>query len=182
MNTTFGTRLSALAICALAIPAQAIEPPAGDSATESASASPVTDVAFAATGNFVGTIVDDTGKPLTNVPVRILHQQKIVATAKTNAQGKYSVQGLRSGLHIVQTPGQSQACRFWTAETAPPSAKHSLVMAHRETILRGQSGGTLSLGTLLPVAAFAAVTAVTVSSSTGNDKSGAVVASPPASP
>lgn len=174
MKTTFGIWLSALAICALATTAQATVPSTG--------ASTVTDVSFAATGSLVGTVVDEGGTPQVNVPVRIIHNQKIVATAKTNAKGSYSVKGLRSGLHIVQTPNTFQACRFWTAETAPPSAKNGLVMANSQTILRGQSGGGLSLGTLLPVAAFAAVSAVTVTSSTGNDKSGTTVTPPPASP
>lgn len=174
MKTTFGTWLSALAICALAVPAEAVEP--------TTAAATVTDVAFAASGNFSGTVVDEAGKPLPNVPVRIVHKQKIVATAKTNLKGGYSVKGLRSGLHIVQTPSTSQACRFWTAKTAPPLAKHSLVMANSQTVLRGQGGGGLSFGSLLPMAAFAAVTAVTVSSTTGNDKTQSTVASPPASP
>lgn len=173
MKTTFGNWLSALAICALTCPAQAIEPSTG--------ASTVTDVALAETGDFFGAVVDGTGKPLANVPVQVVHNQRVVATAKTNSKGSYSVQGLRSGLHIVQTANKSQACRFWTAASAPPSARRSLVVADGQTVLRGQGGAGISLGTILPVAAFAAVSAVTVSSSTGN-KTSTPTAVSPASP
>ena len=169
----------------------------------------VTDVSLTATGDFLGAIVDEAGKPLVNAPIQILHKQTVVATAKTDAKGRYSVQGLRSGLHMVKTRTTAQACRFWTAKTAPPSAKRGLIFADTNKVVRGQhcddgcgqgcddgcgegcgescgSGGCgllggLGAGALLPIGAFAAVTAVTLTTVTANDSSAPVVA-PPASP
>lgn len=196
MKTSFGTWLSAFAICAMALPVHAVEP-----STNRA----VADVAFTQSGDLIGVIVDATGKPMANAPVQILHKTTVVATAKTNVAGRYSVQGLRSGLHIVQTSRTSQPCRFWNANAAPPSAKRGLVLAGTDNVLRGQycddgcgqgcgdgcgescgGGGCgllggMGMGALLPIGAFAAVAAVTLSSTNGNSRSAPVVA-PPASP
>lgn len=200
MNRSFGTWLSALAICVMTLPVSAMEPSAKRT---------VTDISLTASGDLLGAIVDDAGRPLANAPIQVLHKTTVVAKAKTDAAGRYSVQGLRSGLHIVQTVNQSQACRFWNAGSAPPSAKRGLVMASSNTVLRGQycddgcgqgcgegcgescggggcgcglfGGGGGGMGVLLPIGAFAAVTAVTLAATTGNDDSAPVV-SEPASP
>ena len=188
MKTSLGNWLSVIAIAGMALPVQA-----GEISTPT-----VTDVALSNSGSLSGAVVNNAGKPLVNSPIQIMHKKAVVARAKTDAAGRYSVQGLRSGLHVVRTVNSQRACRFWTASTAPPAAKRGLVLTSSSIIVRGQCcddgcgegcgedcrGGGCGLfgGALLPMAAFAAVSAVTVAASTRGDKNQPVSTSPPSSP
>jgi hypothetical protein len=189
MIKTLGNWMAGFAMVAMTFSVEAGEPIA-----EPAS---VSDIALAPSGDLLGTVVDELGRPLVNTPVQVTHQQTVIALVRTDAQGRYAVQGLRSGLHMVRTVNNQKLCRFWAPATAPPSAGAGLVMVSRAAVVRGQNGcgdgcgesvyyegcgdcgeycsqrrglfGGIGAGALLPIAAFGAVAAVTIASTTGND-------------
>lgn len=204
MKSDIGNCLSVIAVLCMAVPVQAFNEPVLPVAT-----APIADVALTQGGCFLGLVVADDGSPRGNVPVTVFHEDVMVAQAKTDVTGRYSIKGIRSGMHIVRTPISEQPCRFWTPQTAPPSARQALVTSRQTSIVRGQfacgeqccgdsgegcggdcsggcglPGGALfggaSMGTLATVGAFAAVTATTIVATTKSDKS--VPSSPPASP
>ncbi|MEZ6131456.1 MAG: carboxypeptidase-like regulatory domain-containing protein [Planctomycetaceae bacterium] len=133
MKTTVGTWLAAMAMACTVLPVQAADP-----ATHPGN---VTDVALAAQGDLTGTIVNEQGQPLADMPVQIVHDRKVVAMVKSDATGRYSVKGLRGGLHMVRTVNNQTLCRFWNAGAAPPAASRSLTLTSSSTVVRGQYCG-----------------------------------------
>ena len=136
MNRSVGTCFSALAVLSMVIPVSAFESNAVSAATPA-----VTDVALTPDGQLVGTIVGKDGMPLANRKVQVLHNQAVVAEVQTDRNGRYEVEGLRSGFHVVRSPNTELACRFWAANVAPPSAKNGLVYAEDAVVIRGQGCG-----------------------------------------
>ncbi|MEZ6124077.1 MAG: carboxypeptidase-like regulatory domain-containing protein [Planctomycetaceae bacterium] len=199
MKTSMGSWLAGLALVAMVCPLPV-------SASEAAT---VTDVSLSAAGDLHGLVVTDTGLPLANVAVQVVHDKSVVAVVRTDAAGRYVVQSLRPGVHLVRTVEGQQVCRFWNAAGAPPAARQGLVMTASQTIVRGQScgedcgedccdggcgrgcglfgGGGCGLlggggGALLPLALFGGAAAVTLASATNGGSDRAVVANQPASP
>jgi hypothetical protein len=132
MIKTLGNWMAGFAIVAMTFSADAAEP-----ISEPAS---VSDIALAPSGDLLGVVVDEQGQPVVNAPVQVMHQQSVIALVRTDAQGRYAVQGLRSGLHMVRTVNDQKLCRFWTPAMAPPSAGTGLLMVSRAAIVRGQNG------------------------------------------
>ena len=91
MKTSVGNWLSAIAIIGMAIPVQAAE----------ISASAVTDVALSNSGSFSGAVVNDAGKPVANTPVQVMHQQTVVAQAKTDAVGRVRTHPLAHTQRVI---------------------------------------------------------------------------------
>ena len=119
----------------MAIPLNAADEPA-----RPADKSAVTDVVLATHGILTGVVVDEQGRPLSGTKVHILHELKPIAEVRTDKSGRYSVKGLRSGLHRVRSVGGEKVCRFWTKSSAPPNAKAQLVQTCSKEIVRGQLG------------------------------------------
>jgi len=117
----------------MAVPVQAFSEPARPT-----TAVPVADVVLTDGGDFLGLVVAADGNPRVNIPVRVYHNDAVVAEAKTDVSGRYYVRGIRSGMHVVRTSTTEQACRFWNAQTAPPSARQALVTSSQTSIVRGQ--------------------------------------------
>ena len=170
MIKSFGNLLAVLAIVGMALPVQAADVPATRT---------IQDVKLTKDNLLLGVVIGATGHPESNAVVRISHGKKVVATIKTDSKGRYAVRGLRAGVHTVKTSQSQSTCRFWTAQTAPPTAKTALINSHNELVVRGQSGEGLG-GVLLPLAFFGAVAAVTIVSTTDDDEQSIVT--PPASP
>lgn len=170
MIKSFGNLLAALAIVGMAVPVQAADAPAKRT---------IQDVQLTKDNLLLGVVVGSTGQPEANAMVQISHGTQVVATIKTDTKGRYAVRGLRAGVHSVKTANHQETCRFWTAKTAPPTAKKALITANNEYVLRGQSGEGIG-NVLLPLAFFGAVAAVTIVSTTGDDEQ--TVSTPPASP
>jgi hypothetical protein len=84
----------------------------------------VTDVALADGGLLRGQVINpQSGAGAANLPVTLRVQDQIVATATTDAAGRFAVQRLRGGVHQI-IAGENQAVyRFWSPGTAPPSAQ-----------------------------------------------------------
>lgn len=198
MKTSIGTWLSAIAVLGMAIPVQALD----SSERRATGSTVVSDVALTADGELTGVVVGKNGQPLAGKPVQVLHNQDIVAEIRSDANGRYTIQGLRNGVHVVRTVNGRKICRFWSADTAPPVAHRGLLLTSDSTIIRGQdgcgeccgegcndccgpSGGFFSgasAGSAIGVGLFAgAIVAVAVSVSDNTDPPAATTP-PPSSP
>ena len=155
MKTTFGIWLSAFGFLAMALPVHADDGPVNK--PEKAA---VTDVILTSGGKLSGLVVGTDGKPSAHTVVQIAYKQNVVATVRTDASGRYAVQGIRSGVHQVATEGGEQVCRCWYEKTAPPAAKKQLVHTVGKEIVRGQNG--FSRNQMLGAATFALTTTAVV--------------------
>lgn len=157
MKTSVGTILSVLAVAGLALPVQADNQPVPSAAPS------VADIALTADGNLSGAVVRPDGKPLSNTAVQVLYKQNVVAEVKSDANGRYTVRGLRNGVHTVRSAGIQKVCRFWSASTAPRTAKKGLILSRDARIIRGQGDSLLGgLGNPAGAALFFGTTAATI--------------------
>lgn len=126
-------------------------------------------------------VVSLIGQHLDGEHVTISFQDKAIATAATDSNGRVLVNGLRPGIHTVHVSGSTQMFRFWAPETAPPSATtNPAVVVGAETAL-GQYGAPMmpmmAPGFLATAVTATALTAVLI----GKNRSGSK-ADIPASP
>ena len=99
-----------------------------------------TDVALAAGGVLHGQVLDPQGQPQGKLAVRLVQKNEIVATATTDAQGKFAVADLRGGVYEVHAGASAGVYRLWAANTAPPVAQSSALLVDGQTAVRGQGG------------------------------------------
>lgn len=105
----------------------------------------VQDVELTEDGTFRGHVVDNSGNPLANCHVVVFHESTPVAQVKTDAAGRFEVNQLRSGVHHVAAGQQFAGFRFWSADTAPPSANDEVLMVAGDPAVRGALNGALFL-------------------------------------
>jgi hypothetical protein len=103
----------------------------------SASDAGISDAALQAGGTLYGQLVDAEGIPRKAAQVALRHDQRVIAVAKTDAQGRFAVSGLRGGIYQVETTFGSQTYRLWAPNTAPPAARESILLTSGD-IVRGQ--------------------------------------------
>lgn len=99
-----------------------------------------TDVTLAQQGVLKGTVLNVSAQPVSGVPVHVLHRETVVASATSDEQGQFSVQGLRNGAHVIQVGSVQQPVRFWGQSTAPPASTSQMAIVVDEEIVRGQMG------------------------------------------
>lgn len=136
-----------------------------------------------------GILADRDGKPVSGLPVFVLHENRVIAVAVSDEKGDFAVQGLKNGQHAVKLGHSQQSVRFWNNATAPPAAQARMAVVVDEEIVRSQSNeycedgsyrgqGGLGMGTTMTILVVGGAVA-TVLALTLNDKdSPAVVASP----
>lgn len=141
-------------------------------------------------GVLAGSVLNHSGMPVAGLPVQVLHEDHVIATAVSDEKGQFAVQGLRNGPHKVQLGATQQPVRFWSNAAAPPAAVSRMAIVIDEEVVRGQCGdncgegcgegfagghhgawGT-AFGVLLIGGAVATTLALTLD---GNDNAGAVV-------
>lgn len=88
----------------------------------------ILDVALSPEATLEGYLIDPFGKVLKEMPVRLVHNRKVIWTGRTNAEGHFQVQGLPCGVYQVDSDRLSANCRVWTPEAAPPRASRSLLL------------------------------------------------------
>ena len=98
----------------------------------------IADTALHDGGTLFGQLIDKEGAPQKAEQVVLRHDRRVVAIAKTNDQGRFAVGGLRAGVYQLETTRGTQLIRLWAADTAPPSAKPTVVMVSGDRIVRGQ--------------------------------------------
>lgn len=87
----------------------------------------ITDVELGRDGMLRGRVVDAQGAAKMGV-VTVWSGTKALGKVKCNPKGEFAFSGLRAGLHRVTTEQGAFACRFWAANTAPPSATPAIML------------------------------------------------------
>jgi hypothetical protein len=69
-----------------------------------------------------GIVTDRAGNPVPYTDVRILSNGTQVASVQSDGAGRFRVEGMREGEHVVEGGDDSVTYRLWRPETAPPGA------------------------------------------------------------
>lgn len=112
------------------------------------------DVELHEKGILTSRVVDMQGLPVAGETVRVHYQGKEIATAVSDEDGYVVVAGLRPGAHTLSTTVSAMNCRFWSKDTAPPSAVSVPAVVSDSDIVRGQFGAFN-----LPMVIYAGLTA-----------------------
>ncbi len=91
-------------------------------------------------GVLAGSVLNQSGVAVAGLPVRVLHEEHVIATAVSDERGQFAVQGLRNGAHTVQLGATKQPVRFWSNTAAPPAAVSRMAIVIDEEVVRGQCG------------------------------------------
>jgi hypothetical protein len=130
----------------------------------------IRDVALREGGVLHGSVLDGAGRALPDLPVQVRRGDVVVATARTDAQGRFAAANLTGGVHQVTTPNGAAVYRLWTPAAAPPAAAPSALVLPEGGVVRGQAGG---MGAWVAPAVSAAVIAttagITVAIAAGDD-------------
>jgi hypothetical protein len=100
----------------------------------------VLDVALARGGLLQGQVVDAQGAAMKAVAVSVSFNNQQVAKTVSDDSGRFTISGLRGGVHQVSAGQGAGVYRLWTPEAAPPSAKPGTVVIPGEAVVRGQNG------------------------------------------
>lgn len=136
--------LAAIAACGTACPAPILaqETPARPAAQSKkpADAPKIRDVALSEEGAFAGRVINDQGKPLDGVMVKLVRNEKEVASTTADTQGRFKFASLKGGVYQVQTPQSQTTYRLWQADVAPAQAMKTVVVNGSSPVVRGQLG------------------------------------------
>ncbi len=106
-----------------------------------ASSARIQDVRLGKGGVLTTRVVDLQGRPMSGQSVEVLHRGEPVATAESDRNGLVTIVGLRPGQHEIVTTSGSLPCRFWAADSAPPSSISVPAVVNDPSLVRGQFGG-----------------------------------------
>jgi hypothetical protein len=112
----------------------------------------MTDVALRAGGELVGFRIGADGGGMSETVVvvhQILHETPKPEPIKTStdADGRFSITGLRGGVYYIESENGAACCRLWAPGTAPPKARDLIVLTDDDPVVRGKS--RRSRGTLI---------------------------------
>ena len=96
----------------------------------------VRDVALQDGNALTGQVLDATGAPVAGTTVSVVDQSRTVATAVTGDDGRFTITGVKAGVHQVATANGVTVCRLWAPGTAPPAAQREALVVHGDTVLR----------------------------------------------
>jgi len=118
----------AMSLCAAA------SPPADSAVTPA-----VRDIALGSGGALSGQVVNSAGAAMQNATVSLQQQGQELASGATDAQGMFSISGLRGGNYELVVGQHRQHMRLWAAGTAPPAAVASTLLVNEgQDVARGQ--------------------------------------------
>lgn len=104
-----------------------------------AQGSSVRNLALDEGGVMNGEVRSASGQPLSNARVSISQGGQQVAVTQTNAEGMFSIGGLREGEHVLRACNQSIVYRLWQAGSAPPNTENfASVMCQPEQVAYSQ--------------------------------------------
>ena len=99
-----------------------------------------TDYRLGANGVLTGSVLNQIGQPVGGLPVEVFHMDQRIAVVASDANGSFSVDGLRNGQHTVKLGASRRAVRFWrNSSVAPPTAQNAMAIVVDEAIVRGQA-------------------------------------------
>jgi hypothetical protein len=132
----------------------------------------VRDVALQPGGILQGQVVDVQGKPGAGAPIQVVRltaPQALVASGRTDREGRFQVAALKGGIYSLQTGETTLVCRLWAPDTAPPAAVPAVLLVSNGTVVRGNLGDMTTLEwSLVGVAAAAAIAVPVVVLTTQN--------------
>ena len=115
-------------------------------------------------GALKGRVVDHSGAPAGNTTVVVRQGDKEVAKTTTDAQGQFTVAGLKGGVYEVASGKTVGAYRVWQESAAPPAAKEQALLVLGQNGERGQfgaiGGGVLLIGAIAIAALVVAIVAL----------------------
>ena len=100
----------------------------------------VADVKFTSDGCFKGRVIDHEGEVGKKVDVVIRQGSKIISQTRTDDQGVFSVEDLKSGTYQVSSGSTEGNFRVWSDKTAPPSSRKFALLVTGTEGARGQFG------------------------------------------
>ncbi len=100
----------------------------------------ILDVTLQEDGNLRGQVLDSQGAAVPEAIVAVVQQGKAVAAARTDAEGRYTVPGLKTGVYHVVTDKGITVCRVWMPGTAPPSSQPEALIVNGDQVIRGALG------------------------------------------
>lgn len=98
----------------------------------------ILDVSLHEGGKLIGVYVNKAGKPVQGNRIQIRQQSKVIASVDTDDRGRFEAAGLRGGVYEISTAQGVGMFRLWTAKTAPPAARQSVLLVANENVVRGQ--------------------------------------------
>jgi len=119
----------------------AAAPVVAESAKADDEAKTIRDVALSKEGAFAGRVVDEKGKPMDGVVVKLRRRGDEQPTqTTTDDEGRFRFADLKGGVYVVQTPQSEKWYRMWSADAAPSQAMKTVVMMGNGAVMRGQLG------------------------------------------
>lgn len=106
----------------------------------------VRDVALRDGGYLTGQVLDAAGAPVAATPVAVVDQGRVVATALTGEDGRFTIAGVKAGVYQVATDKGVTVCRLWAPGTAPPAAISDALVVNGDTVVRGAGCGGAGCG------------------------------------
>lgn len=101
----------------------------------------VKDVALTRSGTFAGRVIDNNGKPLDGVIVRLTRRgEESSAETTTDSDGRFRFAKLKGGVYQLQTPQSESTYRMWSADAAPAQALKTVVVNGTGPVMRAQLG------------------------------------------
>jgi hypothetical protein len=99
----------------------------------------ISDVALAPGGVLTGQVVDSAGVGVAGATVTVRHNDTVVGSTVSGAQGNFAIRGLQGGVFQVSAGQGLGIYRLWAPETAPPAAGKSALIVSDNSVLRGQT-------------------------------------------
>lgn len=127
------------------------------------------------------TIVSLDGQQLPEQMVTVWFNKALVCQSKSNAKGQIRITGLRPGLHMIQIGESTQACRLWSAKSAPPNAIANPAFVAGSSTVRGQYSPMMPMigpAALATGVTGVAIAAILIGKSSSDDNSTVFPASP----
>ena len=119
-------------VCSMAMAATPIVSFAAPPAVINAQPAAAKDIVLGPNGSFSGVVKDVNGRAKSAEIVTVGFSGAEVATVQTLEDGRFTIEGLREGSHVVKTSGTSFPVRFWEADKAPPTADSGITLVSRQ--------------------------------------------------
>jgi hypothetical protein len=98
----------------------------------------VRDVALGDAADLRGRLMDADLRPQPHKKVSLWRENRGLAEAATDAEGRFSFAPLRGGVYSLRSDDGLQSYRVWAPGTAPPHAEQEAIVVAATPIIRGQ--------------------------------------------
>ena len=130
---------------------------------EEGTALTIRDIQLDSAGILNGQLVNRHNAPFASHEIELIREDRVVATANTDKDGKFAIKGINGGSYVLAARGGKTPVRLWKAGTAPPSATRGVLLVALDRAVSGNfgpRGGSSSLFRPAEGAALLAIPAV----------------------